>query len=126
ALAQEPQRDGVRLRLAEALLESGRPLDARRQLEVLQRKQPGDAAVLVKLARCHIKLGNVEQARELVDGVLARDPDNVEALIERGQLAFQAGEIKEAERWWRKAEKHARFDRQIVFNLAQVLERSRG
>ena len=123
ALTQEPQRDGVRLRLAEALLESGRALDAREQLEMLRQKQPGDGIVLVKLARCDLKLGNVEQARELVDGVLARDPDNVEALIERGQLAFQASEIKEAERWWRKAEKHARFDRQIVFNLAQVLER---
>jgi Tfp pilus assembly protein PilF len=120
-LAQEPQRDNVRLRLAEALLESGRALEAREQLEVLQRKQPDDV-VLVKLARCQMKLGDIEQARELLDGVLARSPDNLGALTERGYIALQVGELRDAERWLRRAEEQAPFDRRVLANLILVLE----
>src|SRR5262249_60787232 len=55
------------------------------------------------LARCRSSLHEVDAARQLLDEVLARQADHAAALLEHGRLAFQAGELTEAENWLRRA-----------------------
>jgi tetratricopeptide (TPR) repeat protein len=93
----------ARLGLAGTLYRLGRPAEALLEYERLRPLQPANADVLLGLARCRYSLHEVDEARRLLDAVLERHPNHAAALLERGQLAFHAGELAEAEQWLRQA-----------------------
>src|SRR5262249_39142898 len=78
---------------------------------------------LYGLARCRRRLGQPEQARELLDRLLARQPQDRQALSERGQLALENGRPEEAERFLRRAAAVDPNDLEVVYNLYQCLKR---
>jgi tetratricopeptide (TPR) repeat protein len=103
ALELCPGRSLVRLRLAELFVESSRPIDAVPHLERLRVELPENNEVMVLLARCRVVEARTDEARDLLDAVLAADPDDGEALMWRGKLEQTLGNLDEAERWLRKA-----------------------
>jgi tetratricopeptide (TPR) repeat protein len=103
ALQLQPGRAAVRLRLAQILLVSLRNAEAAEQLEILRFQQPKNPAVLVKLAQCWAALSRVDDARALLDQVLATHSEDFDALFQRGNLEATAGNPVEAERWLRRA-----------------------
>src|SRR5262249_19388069 len=66
-------------------------------------------------------------ARRLLDGVLTRQPHQLEALVERGKLALDERQVAEAEAWLRQAVDLAPADYQANYLLSQcLLQRGRA
>jgi Flp pilus assembly protein TadD len=117
-----PDHDSVRLRLGEVLERAGRAGEAVAHFERLRERRPGEPAVVVGLARCYRQVGREAEARQLLDTLLVMNPQNAQALGERGLLALDGGQAAEAEDWLRKAAAEAPHDRQIVYNFFRCLQ----
>lgn len=127
AVHTDPENDAARLRLAETLLITGPASAALEHLETVRQRQPGNAAVLLALARSHRQLGQLKEAKLLLGRLLSRlpsgapDRDGV-VLGERGRLALDEGEPVQAERWLQQAIALLPYDRQVNYNLYQCLQ----
>jgi tetratricopeptide (TPR) repeat protein len=95
--------DVARLGLAGALYHAGRPWEAALQFEQVRRVLPAAPEVLLGLARCRFALHETDEARRLLDELLARRPADADALAERGRLAYREGQAEEAEGLLRRA-----------------------
>jgi predicted Zn-dependent protease len=123
ALALDPNRDPVRLRLAEILVSLHRSGEATEQFEYLAQKRPDDPTIVVGLARCRFHQSRLEEAEKLLDDLLARHPDVAPALGERGRLALAQRQLDRAEAWLRRAVAALPHDKELVYSLVQCLER---
>jgi tetratricopeptide (TPR) repeat protein len=121
ALELQPDRSVVRLRLAEVLVESSQFHEARPHLERLRQEQPANAEVLIALARCRMVQLRYDDARALLDSVLAAHPDHFDGLLYRGKLEIQSGNYVEAERWLRKALERSPRDPEARYTLYECL-----
>ncbi|HEV3444981.1 MAG TPA: tetratricopeptide repeat protein [Gemmataceae bacterium] len=111
AVELRPSADEFRSHLAFALLKLGRIREARAQYEWLRQRQPDNVSVALGLARCQHDLGELDQARQLLDSVLSVQPKFVAVLVERSRVAIRQAELEAAETWLRAAVKLAPFDR---------------
>jgi tetratricopeptide (TPR) repeat protein len=89
--------DEARLRLAETLQRLGRVREATAHYELVRHRQPGNPAALLGLARCRFDGHDLDQAAQLLDVLLAAQPDDIAALVECGRLALSRGQPAEAE-----------------------------
>lgn len=113
----------ARLGLARTLCRMGWPWDALQIYEQLRPLQSDSADVLLGLARCNCGLHELDEARRLLDELLARHPHHAEALLERGRLELHAGRLAEAVKWLRPAaELSPRADCDAQRSLCQCLE----
>lgn len=118
----DPSRDDARKWLALGLIEAGHYEVAVNHLRELRRRTPGDQSIIIHLARAHKDLGQTEQARELLDALLAEQPRNAMALRVRGEVEL-AADPAAAETWLRKSIAAFAFDYQAHFLLSQALSR---
>lgn len=95
----------------------------RAHFEQLRARQPDNPAVLRGLARCRWDLGQLDEARQLLDSLLAAHPREAEALYDRGRLAMQLDQPAEAEAWLRKAVVEAPHHYEASYSLYQCLQR---
>jgi tetratricopeptide (TPR) repeat protein len=123
ALALNPEHDKVRQRVAEILLRLSGPTEAIQYYEVLRQRQVTNPAVVLGLAQCRKGLGASDEARRLIDGLLAEHTDYVPALIERGKLALDNLQADEAEHYFRAAVRLAPYDTLANYNLYLCLLR---
>jgi tetratricopeptide (TPR) repeat protein len=123
ALELDPQRDEVRLHLAEALYLLQQPEEAVAHYEQLSRHQPGNPDALLGLARCRHEQGRTDEARQLLDRVLTARPHDAGALTERGKMALESGQLPDAETWLRQAVEADSSEREVVYSYWQCLER---
>jgi tetratricopeptide (TPR) repeat protein len=123
ALDIDPEHDEARLHVAQAMLESSRPDDAREHLRLLEKRKFKKSEVLLGLSRCHAMMGRLEEAEELFDKLLKDDPRNCAALMERGKLANAKDQPADAEKWLRKALAVDPFDHQSNYHLYLCLMR---
>jgi predicted Zn-dependent protease len=124
AVRLEPGNDKARERLAEMLVITGPPPAALAEYEWLEWRQGPTTAVLLGKARCRRQLGQLEEARELLDQLLAREPGHAEALAERGKVALDLDHLDEAIRWLTRATRADPYSREVHYNLYQCLERA--
>jgi tetratricopeptide (TPR) repeat protein len=117
ALQVQPGRSVVRLLLAELLVESSRQAEAAPHLERLRQERPDDPAVLVALARCRMVQLKPDEARALLESVLAKHPNHFDALLRRGELEYSERHFAEAERWQRKALEQKSLDPEARYAL---------
>ena len=123
ALQLQPNRSAVRLRLAEVLADSSRHPEAVPHLEKLRAADPENPAVLVLLARCWWQgQGRMDDARSLLDSILAGQPNMAEAQLQRGQLELACGNYALAERWLRAAITQTPHDPEARYSLYLSLE----
>jgi predicted Zn-dependent protease len=123
ALILDPEHDKVRQRVAEMLLRSSGPAEAVGDFERLWQRQIRNPALVLGLARCRKGLGSSDEARQLLDGLLAEKPDYVPGLIERGKLALDERQDNEAENFFRTAVQRAPYDPLANYNLYLCLLR---
>jgi tetratricopeptide (TPR) repeat protein len=97
ALAVRPDFDRARQGYAECLNRIGRVREAVGQYDLLRRRQPDNSGMILSLAGCWEDLHELEKAQELVNGLLAREPENVAALVEKGRIALRKGQFDQAE-----------------------------
>jgi tetratricopeptide (TPR) repeat protein len=121
ALEIDAELDDARDQLAVVLLETHQAPEALGHLEYLRQRRPGDPGLAVRLAQCCDLLGRQDEAVRLLDEVLARHPDFLPALEERGKLALNAGQRDQAEAWLRRALALAPGDATVLPQLQQCL-----
>jgi len=86
-----------KLTLADYYITVNRAVDARRTLEgVPQTDRQSYLTARVRLARLELQAGDRKGAYALIDEVLAKDPQNVDALLVKGQLLVGDGKSNEA------------------------------
>jgi tetratricopeptide (TPR) repeat protein len=102
AVEAAPTHDAPRQRLAEILSRYDPPA-ALPHLQQLLQNRPNDPTLRLHLARCQRGLGEHEQARQLLDALLAENPQSVDVLLERGQLDLDMGNPAAAEPRLRRA-----------------------
>jgi tetratricopeptide (TPR) repeat protein len=124
-LQGDPARADARRPLAGCLLQVGRYEEALGHLEVLRRRRPDDAELLVQEARCRFELGQKGEAEGLLGRALAARPDYGPALRERGRLELSADRPAQAEGLLRQAVRSLPHDYPTVFMLADALRRQR-
>ncbi len=94
-----PGLDGVRLALADALYETGHAGEAAAQLEVLREGGCDDDTAILLLARCRHDLADPDAAQRLLEALLARQPDQPDALLQAAGLALRRGRPAAAEQY---------------------------
>ena len=123
AVQHHPDNDAARLKLARALLTAGTPQEALEHFQHLQARHPDWPAVRLGIAQSRRRLGQNDEARRLLDELLAERHEDADALVERGQLALDEGELTRAETWLRQAVQLAPHDRQANYVLHRCLLR---
>lgn len=121
AVEAHPNSERARLRLADTLLIAATPEEALVHYQWLAARWPERPEVRLGLARCLHRQGQLALAQELLDALLAGDPDHGEANWERGQLALDQDQPQAAEAWLRRAVKALPFDRRIQYSLERCL-----
>jgi predicted Zn-dependent protease len=122
----DPERVEERWRLAVGLMDGGHYEEALRHLEAVQKRRPDSLEVQVHLARCYARRDRKRQAKDMLDAVLTRDPANGPALRARGQIAFDDGQMADAEKWLRDAVRVMPDDQLANLALAQTLDHREG
>jgi tetratricopeptide (TPR) repeat protein len=120
ALALDPTHHDARLSLAFATLQEF-PAEAAGHLQLLRQHSPNDLHIAYPLAIAYRSMGRMEAAEQLLDEMLAVEPNNVPGLIERGLLALDQGQFAEAERRLSQAQAQAPDDPRANFTLAACL-----
>src|SRR5262249_1251757 len=106
--------------------EVGRYAEALAHLEYVRQRQPDDPEVLVRLARCRSGMGQGEQARELLNNVLANHPDDGVAWRTLGEIALQEANPRKAETAVRRGAGLLPYDYRAQWSLYQALLRQEG
>jgi tetratricopeptide (TPR) repeat protein len=117
-----PRSTAYRLRLAEALVEAGEHREAWPHLTELSVRLPSSPELWLAKARCLRAFTQQGRAVELLDRVLAEQPDNADAWAERGLVCRDRGDHDEAVRCLRRAVELAPADYKIGSALYAVLQ----
>jgi tetratricopeptide (TPR) repeat protein len=102
ALELEPDHFQARLWLAAALAQAA-PLETLAHLQRLQRRYPENYEVRLWLGNVCRNLGQLAEARQPLDEILASNPNDVRALVELALVELDARQPEKAERWLRQA-----------------------
>ncbi len=122
AVELDPEADEVRLHLADCLARLGQAREAEAQYSCVLRRTPADPAARYGLARCKYDAHQLEEARDLLEALLARAPDHIPALVERSRVAARLQGAAAAEVWLRRAVDQAPEDREAHRLLLVCLE----
>jgi len=117
----DPQSSEAREKLAEVLVQTKQFEQAAEQFEWLRQRKPREPAILLGLARCYRALGKSDQAEPLLDTLLKDFPDHVDALVERGNIYFEARQVEKAEANFRHAALRQPYHREAIYQLILCL-----
>jgi len=121
AVELDPDNDEARWWLAVVLQKGGQFHEALPHLEQLRGRGWPDPDLRVRIAHSLDKVGRTPEARQLLDAVLADNPEAGFALRVRGQLELAAGDLPEAEKRLREAARVLPNDYEVHYSLAQCL-----
>lgn len=121
AVAADPGHEEARVRLAQALVLLGNLTEAVGLFQELRRQRPADPRVGLGLAQCWRHRGRPQQARRLLEELVANNPGEFPLLLELGQLLVEEGDAVAGEVWLRKALKRSPHDYQAHHSLAVSL-----
>jgi tetratricopeptide (TPR) repeat protein len=108
SLELEPGNDNLRTRYIRYLLTTEQTEKAFEQIEALQGNSSSTPQTRTLLIQAHLASGNREQAITIADQWLKDTPDDLSALMTRGQIAAQAGNYEQAARYFSTAsQKHS-------------------
>ncbi len=122
AVELEPEGFDARLRLADLFSIQGRVRDATYHYEWLRQVRPADVRVVVGLSHCLVEQQERDRAKLLLDELLALQPDDVPALVERARIDLRAGKPGEAVPLLRHASRLAPYDRDAFWVLHLCME----
>lgn len=102
ALALNPRAASVRMRVAETLLQLGRPEEAFRTFAETAQGRSGEQQLL-GMSQARERQGRHKEALELAEAGLEQFPDSGRLLVQAGRLQLQGGEAKAAAALLRRA-----------------------
>ncbi len=95
-VAKTTKTDAALFSLADYYVASGRPEDARRILLPLEGRRTSKAGADTRLANILYSEGATTEGHQLLDGVLARDPNNSTALVLQARWLLSEGRPEQA------------------------------
>lgn len=98
----DPERDKARLYLAESYLDTGGLSEAVKHLELLKGRGVTTLRVKTALATCYAQLNRLDEAEQIVNGILEKSPDNSTALRILGKVRLEQNKLDKAEELFRK------------------------
>jgi putative PEP-CTERM system TPR-repeat lipoprotein len=107
--------------LADALIATGQPREARGQYVKLAEKDPKNVAVLNNLAWASLQMGAVDEALSYVQRAYKLAPEQPQVLDTLAMILLRKGNIAEAVSTLSKALDHARANTGIRLHYAQAL-----
>ncbi len=122
ALEIDPEHFQARLSLAFFIAQQN-PKESADHLERLHRRDPGNQPLCYYLASTLRDLGEVEEARRLLEEMLASDPNQPSALAELGELDLDTDRIESAERLLRRALELRPDEPKFNLSLSRALNR---
>src|SRR5262245_9552983 len=111
AVAKSPDNATAHAALAGFLNSHGHTREAIYHYELARCVGPADTAMRLGLARALFDSANLDGASRELDSLLAEEPNNVEALVERGRLAVRRGQFTEADQFLDRATRAAPWHR---------------
>jgi tetratricopeptide (TPR) repeat protein len=121
ALELDPELFGVRLRVAEILLEDKLPLEALTHLDYLRQRHPDKPEVKARLGQVKFLQGENEEARELLESAAASLPKDHQVLLSLGKLELQEGRAEQAEQWLNRVLEIDPTDTEAAYALVSAL-----
>jgi Tfp pilus assembly protein PilF len=122
-LELDPENDAVRLQFADQLIQSRQVQEALEQYQYLLPRLGETPQVLGGVACCLRALDKPDEARGLLEKVLAEEPHNALALAERGRIAMEYESPAEAEKWLRRAVAEGPAEHDLLYSLFQALQK---
>ena len=117
-----PYDSGTYLRLAQAESKAGDPAAAAAALRRAVDVNPQNPLLAQALVRRLIEANQFDEAYRQCQAMLARWPDDVNALVNAGVLADRLGDAAAAERWWTQAVARDPSQRRVHLYLAERLD----
>jgi tetratricopeptide (TPR) repeat protein len=117
AVEIQPDNDQARETLAKALLDLNEPQKALVEFRTLQGRGLHTQAVLLGLAQCYRALGQRDEAQEMLDRLVEQFPKSWQVWSERGRLAYQKRDMREAEECYRRSVDLHPYEHTTVYNL---------
>ena len=117
-----PYDSGTYLRLAQAESKAGDPAAAAAALRRAVDVNPQNPLLAQALVRRLIEANQFDEAYRQCQAMLARWPDDVNALVNAGVLADRLGDAAAAERWWTQAIARDPSQRRVHLYLAERLD----
>jgi Tfp pilus assembly protein PilF len=102
ALELDPDHYDARFHMAMYLMQEA-PTEAVEHFRRLAERHPEDRRVRFGLGSVLHSIGQLAEARQVLDGLLVANPRDVQVLIERGRVALDERQPIEAERFLRRA-----------------------
>jgi len=99
----EGQRIQARLELCQFLLSHGRTAEAQGELVALAGSLPAEASLHTRVARMFLQVQDKQHALEQFRDALRLDPKRLDALLGAGEIAFESGDYRTAERYLGRA-----------------------
>lgn len=116
-------RPDLRIALGESLLQTGKPREARENLEAAARLQPGNAGVWLGLARAAMELNDLKRAEHALRKAMALRPNASESYLLLGYLRLQQEKLHDSLQAFTKASTLDRRDSLAVCMVGFVFER---
>ncbi len=121
-VAEYPRFAKARRQLAELLFQMQQYDEAAKEFEALIGQMPGQPMTLLSLARCRIKAGRTNAAKDLLRQLQEQFPDNSEVLLECGRNALREDRFADAEGLLRRAIELAPNDHEGHLELGICLQ----
>jgi tetratricopeptide (TPR) repeat protein len=117
----DPEHRAARLHLGDLMLAFNSYDRALEQYEWLQMADPNSLPIRLGRAACYIGKSRLEEAQELLVGLLRDHPDNPLVLSECGKLALKMERPQQAEEWLRRSLAIDAYEPEAVYAYSQVL-----
>jgi tetratricopeptide (TPR) repeat protein len=124
ALELDPNSFPARFQLAQ-FVAAENPAEAANHLRLLLKQAPANTQVSLALAGVQRSLGQLDEARQLLDELLVASPNDAAVLLQRGLVALDLQQVEEAERLLRRALELAPNQPAVRDRLRQI-ERERN
>jgi tetratricopeptide (TPR) repeat protein len=122
AVRLNPYDSGTYLRLSQAESDAGHAAAAAAALKQAVDVNPQNPLLAQALVRRLIEANQFDEAYRQCQALLARWPDDVDALVNAGVLADRLGDAAAAERWWKRAVDRDPSQRRVQLYLAERLD----
>jgi len=123
ALKLDPELIGVRLSIVDILLGTSKAPDALPHLQILTKQAPQRTDVMARVGQCKLLLGELDEARRLMEAALPGMPKDAPLLIALARLEMNAGgNPAKAEEYLTRILKADPADVEAQFVLVSALE----
>lgn len=122
ALELDPKLVAARLSLVEILLGRSSAPEALPHLELLGEQAPDRPDVMARTGQCKLLLGELDEARRLMEAALVKMPKDAPLLVALARLELSAGDPAKAEQYLGRVLKADPADVEAQFTLISALQ----